>query len=275
MGEEPYCDRVTGDMSETNESPSAWNPEQYGRYRQERAQPFFDLMALVQPRPEMRVVDLGCGPGELTKELHVHLNARETVGIDNSPAMLEKAAALARDGLRFEDGDIATFAGDGGYDLIFSNAALHWIPDHPALLARLTAALNDGGQLAVQVPDNDNHPSHATAVVVAQKALFAEVLGGHTRQSPVLAPEAYAALLYGLGFRRQSVRLQVYGHVLSSREDVVEWVRGSVLTDYQRRMPAELWPQFLERYRELLLPQLPDTRPFFYPFRRVLFWASR
>jgi trans-aconitate 2-methyltransferase len=255
--------------------PSAWNPDQYGRYRQERAQPFFDLMALVQPRPAMRVVDLGCGPGELTKELHVHLNARETIGIDNAPAMLEKAAAFAGDGLRFEDGDIATFTGNGGYDLIFSNAALHWIPDHPALLARLTAALDDGGQLAVQVPDNDDHPSHATAVAVAREAPFAEVLGGHTRQTPVLRPESYAALLYDLGFRQQSVRLQVYGHVLPSRHDVVEWGRGSVLTDYERRMPAELWPHFLERYRELLMPQLPDQRPFFYPFRRVLFWASR
>lgn len=254
---------------------SAWNPEQYARFRQERAQPFFDLMALVQPRSGMRIVDLGCGPGELTKELHVHLNARETVGIDNSPAMLEKAAAFAGDGLRFEEGDIATFTGDAPCDLIFSNAALHWIPDHPALLTRLTVALDDGGQLAVQVPDNDDHPSHATAVAVAREDPFAGVLEGHTRQTPVLAPEAYAALLYDLGFQQQSVRLQVYGHVLPSREDVVEWVRGSVLTDYERRMPAELWPLFLERYRERLMPQLPDTRPFFYPFRRILFWAAR
>jgi trans-aconitate 2-methyltransferase len=152
---------------------------------------------------------------------------------------------------------------------------LHWIPDHPALLARLTGMLNEGGQLAVQVPDNDDHPSHATAVAVAQEAPFADMLDGHIRQSPVLAPEAYAALLNELGFRQQSVRLQVYGHVLPSRADVVEWVRGSVLTDYQRRMPAELWPRFLERYHELLMPQLPDARPFFYPFRRILFWASR
>ena len=254
---------------------SAWNPEQYARFRQERAQPFFDLMALVQPRAGMSVVDLGCGPGELTKELHVHLNARETVGVDNSLAMLEKAAAFAGDGLRFDEGDIATFTGDAPYDLIFSNAALHWVPDHPALLARLTAALDDGGQLAVQVPDNDDHPSHATAVAVAREDPFAGVLAGHTRQTPVLAPEAYAALLYELGFRQQSVRLQVYGHILPSRDDVVEWVRGSVLTDYERRMPAELWPLFLERYRERLMSQLPDTRPFFYPFRRILFWAAR
>jgi trans-aconitate 2-methyltransferase len=258
------------------QSPSAdWNPEQYARFRNERARPFFDLMALVQPRPGMRVVDLGCGTGELTRELHVHLNARETLGVDTSPAMLAKTAAFAGDGLRFVAGDIAAFAGDGAYDLVFSNAALHWLPDHPALLQRLTAALTADGQLAVQVPANDDHPSHATAVAVAGEAPFRDALDGHVRRSPVLPPEEYAALLHRLGYRQQDVRSQVYGHELASREAVVEWVRGSVLTDYQRRMPAELWPRFLERYREALLPQLEDLRPYFYPFKRVLFWASR
>lgn len=259
-----------------NPSPSAdWNPEQYGKFRGERAQPFFDLMAMVLPRPGMRVVDLGCGTGELTKELHTHLDARETLGIDNSPTMLEKAAAFAGDGLRFEAGDIGAFTSDGDVDLIFSNAALHWIPDHKALVRRLTGMLAPGGQLAVQVPANDDHPSHATAVDVAGEEPFRSALGGHARQSPFLAPEVYAALLFQLGYRQQQVRVQVYGHELESREAVVEWVRGSVLTDYERRMPPELWPRFLQRYEERLFPRLVETRPFFYPFKRVLFWACR
>lgn len=252
-----------------------WNPEQYAKFRGERAQPFFDLLALVQPRPEMRVVDLGCGPGELTRDLHDRLQAQETIGIDNSPAMLAKAAAYAGDGLSFEAGDIGAFTADGAFDLVFSNAALHWVPDHPALLARLTAALAPQGQLAVQVPANDDHPSHATAVAVAGEAPFREVLGGHVRQSPVLPPEEYATLLFTLGYKRQLARLQVYAHELPSREAVIEWVRGSVLTDYEKRMPPELWPTFLARYRERLLPQLPDTQPFFYPFKRVLFWGEK
>ncbi len=257
-------------------SPSSdWNPEQYGRFRDERARPFFDLLDLVQPRSGMRVIDLGCGTGELTRELHRRLSARETIGVDNSPAMLAKSAAFAGDGLRFEQGDIGAFTSEGSYDLVFSNAALHWIPDHEALLPRLAAALTATGQLAVQVPANDDHASHVTAVEVAGEAPFREVLRGHVRQSPVLAPEVYATLLHRLGFMEQHVRLQVYAHELESREAVVEWVRGSVLTDYERRLPAELWPRFLERYRERLLPQLEDDRPFFYPFKRVLFWGSR
>ena len=142
----------------------------------------------------------------------------------------------------------------------------------PGSIAALTAT----GQLAVQVPTNDDHPSHVTAVEVAREAPFREALGGHVRQSPVLAPEVYATLLAPPGVQpEQHVRLQVYAHELESREAVVEWVRGSVLTDYERRLPAELWPRFLERYRERLLPQLEDARPFFYPFKRVLFWGAR
>jgi trans-aconitate 2-methyltransferase len=257
-------------------SPSAdWNPEQYARFRNERAQPFFDLLALVRPRPDMRVVDLGCGTGELTRELHRRLGARETIGIDNSPAMLVRTGAFAGDGLSFQASDIAEFTAPGEFDLVFSNAALHWVPDHPALLAQLTGALRKGGQLAVQVPANDDHPSHATAVAVAGEPPFREVLAGHVRQSPVLRPETYATLLHGLGYREQHVRLQVYAHVLESPAAVIEWVRGSVLTDYERRLPADLWLLFLRRYRECLLPQLGTSQPFLYPFKRVLFWASR
>lgn len=259
----------------TRSPPPDWNPEQYGRFHAERARPFFDLLDLVQPRPDMRVVDLGCGTGELTRVMHERLAARETLGIDASPAMLAKSAAFAGDGLRFEPGDIAAFSADGAYDLVFSNAAIQWVSDHEPLFARLAAALTPTGQLAVQMPANNDHPSHLTAFAVAAEPPFREALGGYARRWPVLAPEAYAALLHRLGFARQHVRLQVYGHELASREAVIEWVRGSLLTDYEKRLPAELWPEFLDRYRECLLPQLDDTRPFFYPFKRVLLWAAR
>jgi trans-aconitate 2-methyltransferase len=258
----------------TSSSPD-WNPEQYGRFRDERARPFFDLLDLVQPRPGMRVVDLGCGTGELTRELHRRLAARETLGIDNSPAMLARSAVFAGTGLRFEPGDIGAFTTEGSYDPVFSNAALQWVPDHETLLRRLTAALTQRGQLAIQMPANNDHPSHLTAFAIAREPPFQDALGGYVRQWPVLAPEVYATLLHRLGFREQHVRLQVYAHELESREAVVEWVRGSLLTDYERRLPAELWPHFLERYRERLLPQLDDTKPFFYPFKRVLMWGVR
>jgi trans-aconitate 2-methyltransferase len=251
-----------------------WDPGRYGRFAAERAQPFFDLLDLVRPVPGGRVVDLGCGGGELTAQLHRRLGAGETLGLDSSPAMLERAAEVAGDGLRFQLGDITGFA-EGGWDVIFSNAALHWLPDHEALLARLVGGLRDGGQLAVQMPANHDHPSHLVAAEVAGTEPFRTALGGYRRRSPVQAPEWYAELLDHLGLAEQHVRLQVYLHRLAGPEEVVEWVRGTLLTDYAARMPADLFEEFLAAYRERLLPRLADRRPYPYPFKRLLFWARR
>jgi trans-aconitate 2-methyltransferase len=253
---------------------TSWDPRQYDRFQQERSQPFFDLMTLVEPQPRMRLVDLGCGTGKLTTLLHDHLEAASTLGIDNSPEMLAEAVRLKREGVRFELTEVAAFSG-GPFDLIFSNAAIHWLPDHPALLKHLAGLLAPEGQMAVQVPANHDHPSHLVAAEVAGESPFREALHGYVRRSPVLSPEAYSRLLDQLGFRRQHVRLQVYSHHLPSRDDVVEWVKGTLLTDYRERIGDTLFPQFLERYKERLLPQLENTRPYHYPFKRILFWGRR
>jgi len=253
---------------------NAWDPAQYNRFRAERRQPFLDLIALIEPRPGLRVVDLGCGTGELTRLLHDRLPGADTLGLDGAATMLGESAAVATAGLRFAQADIAAFAADAAYDLVVSNAALHWLPDHAALFARLRRALADGGQLAVQMPLNFDYPSHTVAAAIAGEAPFRDALGGFAVTRPVQAPEWYAALLHRLGFPRQHVRMQVYGHLLAARDEVVEWVRGSLLTAYQRRLPADLWPAFLERYRARLLAELPDERPFFYPFKRLLLWGA-
>src|SRR5688572_14747768 len=146
-------------------SSDTWDPQQYERFARERSQPFYDLLGLVQPVPGGSVVDLGCGTGALTADLHRRTGAATTVGIDNSPAMLADAAAHEGDGLRFELADIGSLSG-GPYDVVFANASLQWLPDHPALLAKVTDAVNAGGQLAVQVPANRDHPSHVAAYAV-------------------------------------------------------------------------------------------------------------
>lgn len=251
-----------------------WDPAQYHRFRAERRQPFLDLIALVEPRPALRVVDLGCGTGELTRLLHDRLPGADTLGLDSAASMLAESAAVATAGLRFARADVATFAADAAYDLVVSNAALHWLPDHAALFTRLRRALTDGGQLAVQMPLNFDYPSHTVAAAIAGEPPFRDALDGFAVRQPVHAPEWYAARLHGLGFRRQHVRVQVYGHLLAAPDEVVEWVRGSLLTAYQRRLPAELWPEFLARYRARLLAELPDERPFFYPFKRLLLWGA-
>ncbi|MHB8876025.1 MAG: methyltransferase domain-containing protein [Myxococcaceae bacterium] len=251
-----------------------WDPKQYERFKAEREQPFFDLLSLVRPKKAMRVVDLGCGTGELTRTLHDRLSARETVGIDSSEAMLEKSRAFVTPGLRFEKADLRAFSAVRSFDLVFSNAALHWVPDHPSLLRSLEDALDEGGQLAVQVPANQRHPSQVAAEEVAEEPPFKGAMLPRPK-TPVLPPEEYSTLLHKLGFRAQHVRLQIYPHLLASRDEVVEWMKGALLTDFQKRMPAALFPSFLERYRERLLPQLEDSRPYLFPFRRIIMWAER
>jgi trans-aconitate 2-methyltransferase len=245
----------------------SWNPNQYERFKAERKQPFVDLLSLVEHRPRMRVVDLGCGTGELTREIHQTLNAEETVGIDNSETMLLKSGGFGGETLHFERGDIEAFVSDRPYVLIFSNAALHWVDDHASLFKRLTSFLGPHGQLAVQMPANETHASHQTAGDVARE------LGMEPRRSPMQPPERYAELLHHLGFTRQHVRLQIYGHLLESSADVVEWVKGTLLTDYERRA-GDRWPEFLKRYRELLLERIGDQHPYFFTYRRILIWGT-
>jgi len=245
----------------------SWDVDQYERFKEERAQPFRDLVSLIDPRANMRIVDLGCGTGELTRFLHEHLSAAETLGIDSSSSMLSKATPS--DTLHFQLSDISTFHSDRRFDLVFSNAALHWLPDHEHLFARLVSLLAPDGQLAIQMPANHDHPSHRIAAELATS------FGIEPRTVNVLPPENYAALLHRLGFARQHVRLQVYGHVLPSTADVVEWTKGSTLTPYREALPADRYDEFLADYTRQLVQTLGDAKPYFYTFKRVLTWASR
>jgi trans-aconitate 2-methyltransferase len=252
-----------------------WNPAQYERFRSEREQPFHDLVALITRRPAARVIDLGCGTGLLTAALHRDLAATETIGVDSSEAMLERARTLEVGGLTFERGDISHLTAMAPFDVVFSNAALQWVGDHHALFARLREMLVPGGELAVQVPANFDHVSHTLAADIAREEPFATAMHGYSRTFAVLPPEEYATLLYRLGLVAQSVRLQVYGHVLESPDAVVEWVRGTLLTDYESRMPEAMYQEFVARYRERLNAALGDQRPYFYPFKRILLWGRR
>ena len=251
-----------------------WQPEQYARFRAEREQPFHDLLALVEPVPGGRVADLGCGTGVLTRVLHEGTGAAETVGVDRSEAMLAQSAQYAGDGVRFEQGDIGAFAEDG-LDVVFSNAALQWVPDHESLFPRLAATLGEGGQLAVQMPMNHDHPSHTVAHEVAREPRHARALGGYVREYPMGVVEWYAELFARMGFEEQHVSMQVYLHRLAGPEEVVEWVKGSLLTDYRTRLAGEDYEAYLAEYQERLLAELPAERPYLLTFKRLLLWGRR
>jgi trans-aconitate 2-methyltransferase len=259
--------------------PDAWDPVKYETFAAERAQPFWDLAGLLEDRPIGRAVDMGCGTGELTATLAARLDIAEMTGIDSSRAMLGAAQEYDGPGVRFREADIGSWSSGGDHDLVFANASLQWVPDHPAVVARWWAALRPGGQLAVQVPTNADHPSHRIAAEVASTEPFRAAMGGappaDAVRANVLLPEQYAILLDHLGAARQHVRMQVYGHVLDRSSDVVEWVKGTSLTRFSTLMPPDAFEAFVDEYRRRLLLAIGDRAPYFYPFKRILFWGVK
>jgi trans-aconitate 2-methyltransferase len=243
-----------------------------------RSRPFWDLAALIDStQPIGSLVDLGCGSGELTAMLATRLGARSATGIDSSPAMLERAAAMASTAIAFELGDIATWS-DRDVDLIVANASLQWVPDHAVVLAQWVRSLRPGGQIAVQVPANADHPSHTCSAAVAHRepflSAFAESGDGTPPPDPVaenvLLPEHYSELLHDLGVVDPHVRLQVYPQLMPSSAHVVDWTSGTSLTRFFKRLPADLHAPFVDAYRTELLNTIGKHEPYFYPFKRIL-----
>ena len=245
-----------------------WNPQQYEKFQAAREQPFADVLALIQPMARPRVVDLGCGPGTLTRKLHERFGDGEVVGLDSSEAMLKKARELAAPGLAFVQLDIESFAAggavDGAFDLIFSNAALHWVPDHAALLPRLAARLSAGGQLAVQLPSDDYNST---------RKIFADVAGWRHELATLDIAE-YAQLLYAAGLADPTVYEKIYPHLLPDADAVLEWAKGTALLPYLERLPPAQHGPYLEEVRRRLHARYPE-RPVFFPFRRIIFHARR
>lgn len=248
-----------------------WDPNLYHKFQAERSAPFFDLLALVEIRPNLKVVDLGCGTGELTRRLAATLPDSDVTGLDSSVPMLEKAASHSGLGLRFEQGDQAELAGE--WDLIFSNAALQWSENHDQLIPRLYERLTPGGQIAVQVPSNHNHISHQLYRETASEEPFKSILKGFQRHAPVLSIDEYARLFFECGAENIVVFEKVYAHVLEDADAVVEWISGTALVPYFERLD-EYKEKFLEALRTKMSRALPET-PVFYPFRRTFFSARK
>jgi trans-aconitate 2-methyltransferase len=258
----------------TTKATTDWDPDQYAKFEALRSRPFWDLAALIDASaPVGSLVDLGCGSGELTAGLAERLAAGITTGIDSSPAMLERAAASGSDSVTFELGDIGAWTGTG-IDVIIANASLQWVPDHAAVLARWVGSLRPGGQIAVQVPANADHPSHTCSSAVAHREPFLSAFDGAPPPDPVAAnvllPEQYSELLHDLGVIDPHVRLQVYPQLMPSSAHVVEWTSGTSLTRFFTRLPEEMHQPFVDAYRTELLAAIGNHEPYFYAFKRIL-----
>lgn len=156
-------------VSNMHDAPT-WDPQQYLRHSGHRTRPFHDLLNRIPDLPRQdraaRIADLGCGPGNVTAQLTTRWPDAHITGYDNSPEMLKEAETYAGPTpggghLDFAPADAADWTPEETYDLIVSNAALQWVPDHPDSFARWIEALAPGGTFAFQVPGNFTSPSHA------------------------------------------------------------------------------------------------------------------
>ncbi len=249
-----------------------WDPERYEQFKKERFAPFDDLLALVRVRSGLRAIDLGCGTGELTRRLADALPDSDVLGIDSSAEMLERSKEFVRSGLRFEVRSIQDVEGE--WDLILSNAALHWVPDHGTVFPRLFERVRTGGQLVVQMPSNYRHPTHTLIDDIAAELEFNDALNGYRRTWLADDIEQYAQMLYDCGAANIVVFEKVYPHVLPDADALADWTSGTALVPYMERLPAELREPFMDRYRARLRERFPQT-PVFYGFRRILISASK
>lgn len=252
-----------------------WNPDQYHLFKEARSAPARDLQAMIPAHDYRNIIDLGCGTGEQTLQLAQRFPQAQVLGLDNSAEMLAKATAHTAPNLQFRQGDIQSLEGE--FDLIYSNAALQWLPDHPKLLRTIWAHLAPGGVLAVQVPANHDHVSHRLLTETANE--FQAELGGFTRfgtahgSSPVLTPAQYAEVLDRLGAADITAISKVYPVLLSGAEGLIEWTKGTALVPYLSRLNQADGGHFLDTYLSKLKAVFPGERVY-YAFTRVLFVAT-
>ncbi len=141
--------------------PHTWDPDRYLTYADERGRPFVEMVARVGAASPATVVDLGCGPGNLTTMLRERWPAADIRGLDSSPEMIAQARSVDPS-ILFDVADLRSWAGEAEpVDVLVSNATLQWLPDHLDLLPALVERVTPGGWFAFQVPGNFEEPSHA------------------------------------------------------------------------------------------------------------------
>ncbi len=252
-----------------------WDPGAYAKFRGLRLRPAMDLLAQIADIPAGDVVDLGCGAGVVGAALKARFG-RDLVGVDSSPAMLEKAAETGA----YHDliqADASQWVPDTPPALIFSNALCHWLPDHDILFARLLNLVRPGGGLAVQMPRQYLAPSHALLRDLAGQ-MFADRFDFTDWEPPVAPADHYARLLAGLG--QVNAWETSYCQFLAPVEQghpVRHFTGSTAMRPFLDKLTTDDANAFTNAYDAALTdayPPLADGRVLF-PFQRVFFTVTR
>ncbi len=251
-----------------------WDADRYLTFAGERGRPFADLLARVRVDEPQDVVDLGCGPGNLTASLAEIWPSARVRGVDSSPAMIE-SARVGIPWVEFELADLRDWVARGEeVDLLVSNATLQWLPDHLDLLPALAARVRRGGYLAFQVPGNFDEPSHTIRDELAAEPPYAEHTAG-VAVPDSHDPEVYLDVLARAGLE-PDVWETTYLHVLTGEDPVFTWVSGTGARPTLQALPDDLRPRFEEEFKQRLRKAYPDRGyGVVLPFRRIFAVAHR
>ena len=254
---------------------TTWNPAQYLRFGNERLQPAIDLIGRIPLESPRVIYDLGCGTGSGTVMLKDRWPAALVTGVDSSESMLEQTRNLAAE-VTWQQADLNVWEPEKPADLLFSNAALHWLDHHETLFPRLFNCLEPGGVLAVQLPHNFSAPSHTSIAETMRSGAWRERLEPHLREHPVLDASAYYDLL-SPRCARLDLWETTYFHILSGADPVVEWTKGSILTPVLGLLDEVERESFLAQYAARVsraYPRGADGKTVL-PFRRLFIMATR
>ncbi len=253
----------------------SWNPSQYLKFADQRRRPAIDLLARVAAEAPKLVYDLGCGAGNVTRLLAERWPGARVVGVDSSAAMLEKARMEAP-GIAWVQADLATWRPEAPADVIYSNAALHWLDNHRALFPALIGALAPGGTLAVQMPRNHGAASHTGMAEAARSGPWRATLEPLLREGPVQPPSVYFDILAGAGVRADIWEVE-YLQLLEGQDAVVEWTKGTALKPLLDALDEPWRGQFLADYTARMTAAYPRRADgiTLFPFRRLFIVAKR
>lgn len=252
-----------------------WNPELYLQFEKERNQPVIDLVSAVRQSAPHRVIDIGCGPGNSTLAIKRRFPDAEIVGLDNSPAMIEKAKSVSGD-IEWIQGDaVGDLSALGRFDLVLSNAAIQWMPGHNALLRHLFGLLSDGGELAVQVPKYDEMPLsnmvRETAYSETWKHYFTDFSDGMYYFSSQYYGNALSDLTNS--FRMWSTE---YYHIMPDHKAILEFIRSTGMRSYLDRLPQSSHTEFCADVLSRIQNGYPslDNGNVLFVFKRLFFIAT-
>ena len=255
---------------------SDWNPESYLKFERERTLPVHDLVARIEMANPARIIDLGCGPGNSTAVLKERWPAARIIGLDRSPAMIEKARKTRSD-IEWVEGDAgADLSYLGSFDLVFANASLQWLPNHGELMPRLLQRANNGGALAVQIPKFEEMPIAAAIRESTNLPRYAGLFTGFESGLHSFGDADYYDALHGSS-RAIDLWVTHYYHVLENQPAIIEWTKSTGMRPYLERLPENEREGFMAEVLKRAKRAYPAQRDgkVLFIFKRLFFIAYK